>query len=152
MCYLLPRPNTDPEPTLPAKGEETMSHNKQDFTFKYIFTYDYNPLYINGAHGGITPRGELVVNFYQERMPLPNAITHELNPNGTIGKETAVEPEDLNRSLIRYVSTGVVVNQQTARELHFWLGEKLRELDAMEQAREAAIKSGMLDPAKGTSH
>jgi hypothetical protein len=129
-----------------------MSHKKQDFTFKYIFTYDYNPLYINGAHGGITPRGELVVNFYQERMPLPNAITHELNPNGTIGKETAVEPEDLSRSLIRYVSTGVVVNQQTARELHFWLGEKIRELDAMEQAREAAIKSGMLDPAKGTSH
>jgi hypothetical protein len=129
-----------------------MSHKKQDFTFKYIFTYDYNPLYINGAHGGITPRGELVVNFYQERMPLPNAITHELNPNGTIGKETAVEPEDLSRSLVRYVSTGVVVNQQTARELHFWLGEKIRELDAMEQAREAAIKSGMLDPAKGTSH
>ena len=129
-----------------------MSHKKQDFTFKYIFTYDYNPLYINGAHGGITPRGELVVNFYQERMPLPNAITHELNPNGTIGKETAVEPEDLSRSLVRYVSTSVVVNQQTARELHFWLGEKIRELDAMEQAREAAIKSGMLDPAKGTSH
>jgi len=129
-----------------------MSQKKQDFTFKYIFTYDYNPLYVNGAHGGITPRGELVVNFYQERMPLPNSITHELNPNGTIGRETGVEPEDLNRSLVRYVSTGVVVNQQTARELHFWLGEKLRELDAMEQAREAAIKSGMLDPAKGTSH
>ena len=129
-----------------------MSHKKQDFTFKYIFTYDYNPLYVNGAHGGVTPRGELVVNFYQERMPLPNAITHELNPNGTIGKETAVEPEDLNRSLVRYVSTGVVVNQQTARELHFWLGEKLREMDAMEQAREVAIKSEMLDPATGTSH
>jgi hypothetical protein len=129
-----------------------MSNKKQDFTFKYIFTYDYNPLYINGAHGGITPRGELVVNFYQERMPLPNAVTHELNPNGTIGRETAVEPDDLSRSLVRYVSTGVVVNQQTARELHFWLGEKLRELDAMEQAREAAVKSGMLDPAKGTSH
>lgn len=129
-----------------------MSQKKQDFTFKYIFTYDYNPLYVNGAHGGITPRGELVVNFYQERMPLPNSITHELNPNGTIGRETAVEPEDLNRSLVRYVSTGVVVSQQTARELHFWLGEKLRELDAMEQAREAAIKSGKLDPAKETSH
>ena len=129
-----------------------MSHKKQEFTFKYIFTYDYNPLYVNGAHGGVTPRGELVVNFYQERMPLPNAITHELNPNGTIGTEVAVEPEDLNRSLVRYVSTGVVVNHQTARELHYWLGEKLRELDAMEQAREAAIKAGMLDPAKGTSH
>ncbi|HYS44562.1 MAG TPA: hypothetical protein VEM32_11355, partial [Geobacteraceae bacterium] len=94
-----------------------MSKKSTDFKFKYVFTYDYNPVYINGAHGGVTPRGELVVNFYQERQPLPNAITHELNPNGTIGGEVAVEPEDLGSSLVRFVSNGVVVNYQTAREL-----------------------------------
>jgi len=127
-----------------------MSVKNPEFTFKYIFTYDYNPVYINGAHGGVTPRGELVVNFYQERQPLPNAMTHELNPNGTIGRELAVEPEDLNRSLVRFVSNGVVVNYQTARELHFWLGEKIKEMEALEKARtaEAAMPPG----GKGLSH
>ena len=122
--------------------------NNPEFKFKYIFTYDYNPVYVNGAHGGVTPRGELVVNFYQERQPLPNAITHELNPNGTIGKEVAVEPGDLNKSLVRFVSNGVVLTHQTARELHYWLGDKIKEMEAMELAR------AMQQPAegKGFSH
>ena len=81
-----------------------MSNNKPEVTFKYIFTYDYNPVFINGAHGGVTPRGKLAVDFYQERAPLPNSVTHQLNPNGTIGSEVAVEPEDLNQSLVRFVA------------------------------------------------
>ena len=112
-----------------------MSNNNPDFKFKYVFTYDYNPVYVNGAHGGVTPRGELVVNFYLERQPLPNSITHDLNPNGTIGSEAAVEPGDLNKSLVRYVTNGVVLTYQTARELHHWLGEKIKEMEALEKAR-----------------
>ncbi len=112
-----------------------MSNNNPDFKFKYVFTYDYNPVYVNGAHGGVTPRGELVVNFYLERQPLPNSITHDLNPNGTIGSEAAVEPGDINKSLVRHVTNGVVLTYQTARELHHWLGEKIKEMEALEKAR-----------------
>ncbi|MBJ6723300.1 hypothetical protein [Geomesophilobacter sediminis] len=111
--------------------------NKPEMTFKYIFTYDYNPVYVNGAHGGVSPRGELVMNFYLERQPLPNALGYEINQNGTIGAETTVEPEDLQRSLVRHVANGVVVNLQTARDLHFWLGEKIKEMEAMEEAKAA---------------
>ncbi|GFO64493.1 hypothetical protein M1B72_13740 [Geomonas paludis] len=114
-----------------------MAKNQNEMTFKYIFTYDYNPIYVNGAHGGISPRGELVINFYLERQPLPNAISHEITQAGQIGPETEVEPSDLGRSLVRQVINGIVVNHQTARELHYWLGEKIKELDALEQARQA---------------
>jgi len=114
-----------------------MSNKKNEMTFKYIFQYDYNPIYVNGAHGGISPRGELVMNFYLERQPLPNSIAHEITAAGTIGPETDVEPSDLSRSLVRQVINGVVVNYQTARELHYWLGEKLKEMEALEQARAA---------------
>jgi hypothetical protein len=114
-----------------------MSNKKPEMTFKYIFTYDYNPVYINGAHGGISPRGELVMNFYLERQPLPNSISHEITPAGSIGPETEVEPSDLGRSLVRQVTNGVVVNYQTARELHYWLGEKVKEMEALEQAKSA---------------
>ncbi|UFS68582.1 hypothetical protein LPW11_11705 [Geomonas sp. RF6] len=119
--------------------------NKPEMTFKYIFTYDYNPVYVNGAHGGVSPRGELVVNFYLERQPLPNSITHEITQQGTIGSETDSEPSDLNRSLVRHVTNGVVLNYQTARELHYWLGEKLKEMEALEKAR-AAMASEAVKP------
>lgn len=112
-----------------------MSNKKPEMTFKYIFTYDYNPVYVNGAHGGISPRGELVMNFYLERQPLPNSISHEITPAGSIGPETDVEPSDLGRSLVRQVINGVVLNFQTARELHYWLGEKVKEMEALEQAK-----------------
>ena len=112
-----------------------MSDKKPEMTFKYIFTYDYSPVYVNGAHGGVSPRGELVMNFYLERQPLPNSITHEITQAGTIGPETDVDPSDLGRSLVRQAINGVVVNYNTARELHFWLGEKLKEMEALEEAR-----------------
>jgi len=119
--------------------------NNPEMKFKYIFTYDYNPVYVNGAHGGISPRGELVVNFYLERPPLPNAITHEITQTGGIGAETEMEPEDLGRSLVRHVTNGVVLNYHTARELHYWLGEKLKEMEALEAAKkelETELSSG----------
>ncbi|OGU12578.1 MAG: hypothetical protein A2075_01635 [Geobacteraceae bacterium GWC2_58_44] len=128
-----------------------MSNKKPEMTFKYIFTYDYNPVYVNGAHGGISPRGELVMNFYLERQPLPNAITHEITQAGTIGPETSVEPSDLGRSLVRQVINGVVLNYNTARELHYWLGEKVKEMEALEEAR-AAMAAGQTSAKTNITH
>ena len=125
--------------------------NKPEITFKYVFSYNYNPVYVNGAHGGISPRGELVVNFYLERPPLPNSITHEINQNGTIGNETAQEPEDYKNSLVRYISDGVILNYDSARNIHFWLGERLKEMEALEQAKAAATFSGK-EPVSGVTH
>ena len=114
-----------------------MAQNKPELKFKYIFDYGYNPVYANGAHGGVSPRGELVMNFYLERMALPESITNEINPNGTIGNETAAEPEDLAHSMVRFVEAGVVMNYQNARELHLWLGERVKEMEALERAKAA---------------
>lgn len=112
-----------------------MPQEKPQITFKYLFPEDYDPIYVNGAHGGISPRGEIVVNFYLERPALPRAISHEINPNGTIGGETAVEPADFKASLVRSIENGVIMNYQSAREFHLWLGERLRELESMAQAK-----------------
>ena len=112
-----------------------MSEKKPQLKFKYLFPEDYNPHYANGAHGGVTPRGELIVNFYLERQPLPRSITHVITPSGTIGPEIDTAPEDLNSSLVRHVSSGVVLTYQTARDIHQWLGEKIKELELMEQAK-----------------
>lgn len=118
-----------------------MSQNKPELKFKYIFDYGYNPVYANGAHGGVSPRGELVMNFYLERMALPESITHEINPNGTIGSETAAEPDDLAHSMVRFIEAGVVMNYQNARELHLWLGERIKEMESVERAK-ANIPAG----------
>ena len=114
-----------------------MSKPDSSISFKYIFKYDYNPVYINGAHGGVSPRGEIVANFYLERQPLPNEITHAINPDGTIGADIIdVDPKNLNNIIVRYVSSGVVLNHQNAKALHNWLGDKIAELERLMLTRE----------------
>ena len=122
-----------------------MSQSKPQITFKYVFNYGYNPTYVNGAQGGLSPRGEIVVHFYLERQPLPGSITHEITPEGGIGRETAVEPEDLQNSMVRFIDTGVVMSYENARIFHDWLGEKLREVEELHKARAAFENS----PAAG---
>ena len=114
-----------------------MSHKKPEIKFKYLFNYGYNPTYVNGAQGGFSPRGEMVINFYLERQPLPEAICHEITPEGAIGQETSVEPSDLAKTMVRFIDTGVVMSHENARVFHAWLGEKLNEMEQMHKARAA---------------
>jgi hypothetical protein len=112
-----------------------MSQKKPEIKFKYVFNYGYNPTYVNGAQGGFSPRGELVVNFYLERQPLPESICHEITPEGAIGRESAIEPKDLNQSMVRYIDTGVVMSYENAKVFHAWMGDKLREIEELSKAR-----------------
>jgi hypothetical protein len=112
-----------------------MSGKKTELTFKYVFNYGYNPTYVNGAQGGFSPRGEMVINFYLERQPLPDAISHEITLEGAIGRETGVEPKNLANSMVRFIDTGVVMSYENAKVFHAWMGDKLREVEEMHKAR-----------------
>ena len=124
---------------------------KSQIIFKYLFAEDYNPVYVNGAHGGVSPRGELVVHFYLERSGIPVAITQEINPNGTIGEVIDEVPADFNQTLYRAVESGIVLNYESARTIHAWLGERVRELEAIQQAKEK-MQFGAVDPSTEIAH
>lgn len=104
-------------------------------TFKYRYPDDYNPQYVNGAQGGINVQGEIVANFYFERLPMPKSITNEVSSEGVLGNVVATEPGDLTQSIVRYVQSGVVMNLQVAKQIHAWLGKQIeiREAQNREQ-------------------
>jgi hypothetical protein len=114
-----------------------MNAKKPELVFKYIFNYGYNPTYVNGAQGGFSPRGEMVIHFYLERQPLPESISHEITPEGAIGREVSVEPEGLTGSMVRFIDTGVVMSYENAKVFHAWLGDKLREIEELHKMRNA---------------
>ena len=97
--------------------------------FKYKFPEDYNPVYINGAYGGINSQGEIIANFYYERIPVPKALTHLINDNGSLGVTKEYEPEDLSSSLVRYIQNGVVMNIETAKQLRDWLSSQITQAE-----------------------
>lgn len=103
---------------------------------KYKYADDYNPQYVNGAHGGINVQGEIVANFYFERVPMPNSITHEVTKEGGLGNIVVTEPEDLTKSVLRYVQSGIVMNLEVAKQIHKWLGNQI------------ALREGQIKEAK----
>lgn len=98
------------------------------FDIKYIFPDDYNPKYANGAWGGISPRGDLIVNFFLERMPLPTKETYELRPEGNLGQRLNSDPEGIETTMIRFIQSGLVLNLENAISIHQWLGNKIEEM------------------------
>ena len=94
---------------------------------KYVFKEDYNPAYITGAYGGISPAGELVANFYMERMPIPNSVTYALSESGNLGEVVSVDPEDF--VMVRYVQSGVIMNKAAAVFIRDWLNDQIRKME-----------------------
>ncbi len=103
--------------------------------FKYKYPEDYNPLYVNGAYGGINVQGEIVANFYFERIPMPKKITHELKSDGNLGEIVLTGPEDLAKSVVRYVQSGIVMNIDVAKQIHAWLGKQIELRESQNQKK-----------------
>lgn len=91
-----------------------------EITFKYIFEKGYHPDYVSGAVGGATPRGDIVLNFYFERNPLPDKQTYKVSSDGTIdGSQPpdSFEPRDLDKSIVRQIQSGVIIDTETAEDI-----------------------------------
>jgi hypothetical protein len=95
--------------------------------FTFIAPEGYAPVYVSGAFGGVTPRGELVVSFYQERQPAPKPEVFNVLPDGRLGPPAEARTQP-TFEIERHIVAGVIMNEQTTRELHIWLTQKLEEL------------------------
>ena len=107
-------------------------HSKPTVKFKYIFSKDYNPVFANGAWGGICPSGEITINFYFERAGLPISATNVVKDNGTLGQEIEIIPSDQQASLVRYIENGVIMTLNGAKIFHKWLGDKIKEAEQVQ--------------------
>lgn len=105
-----------------------MSKDRQ-ITFEYVYSKEYNPIYCNGAYGGISSHGEIIANFFLERMPIAKSTTNIVNPDGSLGGEVKSEPEELNDTIIRYITNGIILNKNDAKSIYDWLGAQIEELE-----------------------
>ena len=101
--------------------------------FKFVFEDSYNPVYCNGAFGGLQPNGEIVLHFYTERRPLPRADIREISDNGSFTETARFEPTDFSNTIIRFVQNGIIMNKDTAKSLHSWLGSIIEEMEHAEE-------------------
>ncbi len=104
---------------------------KQKITFNYHYSENYNPTYVNGAYGGVGPQGEIIVNFYFERQGIPKSHTHEINEDGSLSSKPKSVPGEPLSNIIRFIETGIILNLDSAKRIHAWLGQKIVELESI---------------------
>jgi hypothetical protein len=103
--------------------------------FRYIFPDEYNPVMATGVVGGPMPDGNVILNFYLERLGLPYSQTFEVSDSGQLGKEIAVEPEDCHQTFVRFVNGGVILSPDTALSIAKWLEEQVGKVRAKDKSK-----------------
>jgi hypothetical protein len=89
--------------------------------FHYIKTNNYKTHYANGIFGGITPRGELQMDFFVERQVIPQIDTYEVT-GSQIGKLIKTSGK---KGIVREIEVGIVMNIETAISFQKWLNERI---------------------------
>jgi len=102
--------------------------------FHYIKTNNYRNYYANGIFGGITPRGELQIDFFIERQVIPQIATYNISDDGkNLGDIKKTEGKS---GFIREIDCGVILNMDVAISFHQWLGQKIEEFSKIKQEME----------------
>jgi hypothetical protein len=102
-----------------------MSEKPKQIEVHYLKTPNYRSYHVDGVLGGITPAGTLYIELFLQRWPTPKSILHEVNDDGTLGKELG---RDSKTGLIREVEAGLTMDLAAAEVIHGWLGEKIKLL------------------------
>jgi hypothetical protein len=92
--------------------------------FQHIKAPDYRTVLVDGAFGGVGPRGNLNMAFYTECVATPLQVVHEVKDDGTLGKETARESRE---GFVREMTVNAVMSLDTAETIANWMLERVRQ-------------------------
>lgn len=104
-----------------------MTEEQKTVDFQYRMASDYKVYSVTGLQGTITPTGDLVINCYKERHPLPESESFEIQKDGQlrfIKREPAA-----NNTIIREVPFAISINPMQARSFANWLNKKADEFE-----------------------
>jgi hypothetical protein len=116
-----------------------MAETPTKIRFHYIKSNGFRVVHVDGAHGGITPRGTIFAAIFSERAAIPEMTVHPISAEGTLGEESR-EERKAREGIVREVEIGLMMDLHAAEGLHQWLGEKIATLkEAAAKASEAKV-------------
>ncbi len=102
-------------------------NDQKKIEFEYRLSTEYKIYSVSGFQGTLTPTGDLVINCYKERHPLPEKESFEIMENGQL-QFVSREPAASN-SIIREVPFAISINPLQARAFAKWLNAKADEFE-----------------------
>ncbi len=112
---------------------------RQEILFHFIKSNLFRVIYVDGAVGGISPKGMIQMALFNDRGAIPTRVVMEGIPaHGGLrpGKELRDKREGKS-GIVREVEAEIVLSLESAKNLHIWLGnhiatlQKLGKIDAI---------------------
>lgn len=102
---------------------------KKTITFEHRCSDSYELRLANGVMAGILPQGQISLNFYLERPPLPTAVVSDVDEKGHAVPRPASDKLDNGITMERQFTSGVVLNVDTAKILIGLLAEQVKKVE-----------------------
>lgn len=100
--------------------------------YDFIKSNSFRVVHVDGAFGGITPRGFIHMAIYNERGPIPKQITNRLKEDGSVGEEI-FERRITREAIVREVEADLIFTKETAIVIRKWLDEKITQIEELNQ-------------------
>ena len=110
-----------------SKNGRQSSKLHSEINFDYIKSNQFRVIHVDGAHGGVSPKGLIQMAFFNERAPIPTRETYALE-QGKLGKRKKVEQRE---AIVREVEVETLIDLQVARVIVQWLREKIDQAERL---------------------
>jgi hypothetical protein len=113
--------------------KKKLDSNSNRLTFHYVKSNQFRVIRADGAWGGVTPRLEIQMSVFSERLPLPEFDEMDISEVPAKPIRTGVK----TKGLIREVESAILMSSSTARSLAQWLADKADQVDKIKAEAEA---------------
>ncbi len=112
-----------------------MADNDNFVRIEFERSPSYRLVTADGAWGGPTPRGHILVNFFVDVPVAPLSVTHRVTEDGQLGAELVRTPATGEGSprVSREFEVGVLLSPEDAESVARWL---LEQVDLLRSDRE----------------
>jgi len=110
--------------------------DKKQISFDLIKGNFFRVVPVDGIFGGIGPRGQMRMNFFSERWPIPKRMVCEITENGEL-KEEIYELREARDAVVREIEVEVVMDLATAKGIADWMHNTLKQVGE-EEAEQVA--------------
>lgn len=90
----------------------------------YTKSPNFTSGFVTGVQGGIAPNGLLNINFFTDKLAVPDSFDLETDEAGRVLKEL---PKAAN--FTREVVCGIELDLATAKVINTWLAQKIKEVE-----------------------
>ena len=119
-----------------TKQDDKPGKQAERVVFHWIKSNAFRVIHAEGAHGGITPNGKIQMALFNERQPIPQQTSHEVEKasDGSFKVGDEMRDERVSRNgIVREVEVEILMDPKTARLVCDWLEKQLVTLEKLEK-------------------